>query len=393
MTASALIAADIVKPPSVLIVDDDEQVLNVHARGLRRSGFDVTTAASGQAALVMLKAQTFDVILSDIDMPGMTGIQLLARVRAHDMDVPVILITGVPSLETAVQALDRGALRYLSKPTSVVDLAAAVSEAVRLHRLAVAKRQALALTNGAARFSGDQAGLTVSFERALSSLAVWYQPIVSWPQRTVVAYEALMRSAEPSLPTPVAMLDAAERLGRVHELGRVIRALAIQPLTLQPDMRLFLNIHPLELLDDELLRASALSPYESRITIEVTERASLERIPDVRQNLSTLRAAGFRLALDDFGAGFGGLTSFALLQPDVVKLDMALVRDIDADPMKQSVVKTTVQMCRELGIEVVAEGIERPAERDMVLSLGCSLLQGFLFGRPQPEPSAAAFEI
>jgi EAL domain-containing protein (putative c-di-GMP-specific phosphodiesterase class I) len=104
-----------------------------------------------------------------------------------------------------------------------------------------------------------------------------------------------------------------------------------------------------------------------------------------------VRSLGFQLALDDFGAGFGGLTSFVLLEPDVVKIDMQLIRGIEREPMKQSLVKTMTQMCQELGVTVIAEGVERPAERDRLLEAGCDLMQGHLFARPSTVPGQVSW--
>lgn len=369
----------------VLIVDDDLAVLSLHGRVLSKDGFEVETASNGEAAMTALHKRSFDLILSDIDMPGIDGIKLLEYVRSHDADVPVILITGAPSLETAIQALDRGALKYLTKPVKLPELVRVADDAVRVHRLAIAKRHALAVVDGVQKFSGDQTALTMSFQRALASIRLAYQPLVSWSTRRVIAYEALLRSFEPSLPTPGAVLDAAERLARVHEVGRRVRELAIGSIGRLPaGTSLFLNIHPLDLEDDQLLAADGpLAKRSSRITLEITERASLSSIGDARGRIRMLRDRGFQLALDDFGAGFGGLTTFALIEPDVVKLDMALVRGIEREPVKQNIVKTMTQMCRELGIVVIAEGVETPTERNEVVRAGCDVMQGFLFAKPQ----------
>jgi len=379
-----LVPDDTTQVPRVLIVDDDEQVLKLHARVLSRGGFEVETAIDGQEAIAALKREPFDVILSDIDMPGMNGIRLLEQVRSFDVDVPVILITGAPSLETAVQALDRGALRYLAKPTDMAHLLKASRDAVRLHRIARAKREALILVNGAGQFGGDQTGLKVSFDRALGSMRMAYQPIVSWSTRSVVAYEALLRSSEANLPTPSAVLDAAERLGRVHDLGRRVRHLALESMAGLPEgVSLFLNIHALDLMDDDLLAPhSQLASKAERVTLEVTERRSLDIVRDVRGRIRAVRNLGFKLALDDFGAGFGGLTSFALLEPEVVKIDIRLVHGIEREPVKRNLVRTMAQMCRELGISVIAEGIETDGEREEVVRAGCDLMQGFLFAEP-----------
>jgi EAL domain-containing protein (putative c-di-GMP-specific phosphodiesterase class I) len=98
--------------------------------------------------------------------------------------------------------------------------------------------------------------------------------------------------------------------------------------------------------------------------------------------MAALRAIGFRIAVDDLGAGYAGLTSFTLLEPDVVKLDMALVRDIHKEPKKLAVVKTMITLCKELGIVVTSEGIEVPEERDELARAGCDLMQGYLFAKP-----------
>ena len=98
---------------------------------------------------------------------------------------------------------------------------------------------------------------------------------------------------------------------------------------------------------------------------------------------------GFRIAVDDLGAGYAGLTSFAQLEPEVVKLDMALVRGVHQQPTKLTLVRTMITMCRELGMLVVAEGIETPEERDAIVDAGCDLLQGYLFAKPGPAFPAA----
>jgi len=370
--------------PRALVVEDDERILRAHARILTNAGYAVETALDGLAAVQAFGRASFDVILSDIDMPGMDGMQLLERVRAHDLDVPVIVITGNPSVETAIRAIEQGALRYLVKPVDAQVLVNVANDAVRLHRIAKAKRQALDLAGGVDRFVGDRAGLAAGFDRAMESLHVAYQPIVSWSTKTLYAYEALLRSREPTLPYPVAMLDAAERLGRVHELGRVIRRRAIEPaVPLVEGALLFLNLHPADLQDEDLFRPDgALAAIAGRVVLEITERASLDGIPDVRARISALRKVGFRIAVDDLGAGYAGLTSFTLLEPDVVKLDIALVRDIHLEPKKQTVVRTLITMCKELGIVVTAEGIEVPEERDELARAGCDLMQGYLFAKP-----------
>ncbi len=215
--------------PRVLVVDDDEVLVRSYARMLSAEGYEVEVQLDGESAVSAVKSAPYDVVLSDIDMPRLGGVALLERIRAYDLDIPVVLITGSPSLETAVAAVEHGALRYLTKPVEASKLRAVTADAVRLHRLARAKRSALDLAGGVDRLVGDRAGLVASFGSALDTLWMAYQPIISWSRREVFGYEALLRSQEPSLPHPGAILDAAERLDRLHDLGRAIRVAASAP--------------------------------------------------------------------------------------------------------------------------------------------------------------------
>src|SRR5207237_9928769 len=110
-------------------------------------------------AVAAVRSSHCYVVLSDIDMPRLGGLALLERIRVHDLDIPVVLITGSPSLETAMAAVQHGALRYLTKPVDGKDLRAVTADAVRLHRLARAKRSALDLAVALDRLVGDHAGI------------------------------------------------------------------------------------------------------------------------------------------------------------------------------------------------------------------------------------------
>jgi EAL domain-containing protein (putative c-di-GMP-specific phosphodiesterase class I) len=370
----------------ILVVDDDEVLARAYARMLTADGYDVDVRLDGEAGVSAIQASSFDVVLSDIDMPRLGGVALLERIRVHDLDIPIVLVTGSPSIETAVAAVEHGALRYLTKPVEGNHLRSVMADAVRLHRLAKAKRSALDFAGGVDRLVGDRAGLVASFGGALDTLSMAYQPIVSWSGRRVFGYEALLRSSEPSLPHPGAILDAAERLDRLHELGRAIRCAACAgPMDLPRGTTLFVNLHTQDLLDTDLFdRGRPLAQMAERVVLEITERASLHHIRDLQPRIARLRAMGFRIAVDDLGAGYAGLTTFAQLEPEVVKLDMSLVRGVHAQPMKQTLVRTMISMCRELGMQVVAEGIETAEERDAIVEAGCDLLQGYLFAKPAP---------
>jgi EAL domain-containing protein (putative c-di-GMP-specific phosphodiesterase class I) len=111
-------------------------------------------------------------------------------------------------------------------------------------------------------------------------------------------------------------------------------------------------------------------------------------VEDARASVARLRSLGYRIAVDDLGAGYAGLTSFVTLEPELVKLDMTLVRDIESHPMKQALVRAVTLLCRELGLLVVAEGVETGSERDAVIECGCNLVQGYFVAKPgRPFPA------
>jgi EAL domain-containing protein (putative c-di-GMP-specific phosphodiesterase class I) len=377
----------------VLLVDDEPTLLRAYARALTEAGHRVATAADGHAAVELFQTGQFDVVLSDIAMPGMDGVQLLRAVRERDLDVPVVLVTGSPDVRTALEAVEHGALRYLIKPVEISELCAVVARAVQLHRLAKLKREALEHLAGGPLGVGDRAGLEATFKRALDSLWMAFQPIVDWQNRRVFGFEALVRSQEPALPHPGALFDAAERLDKLQELGRQIRAqTAAAAPHAPPGAVVFVNLHPKDLLDDDLYHPdSPLSAIAGQVVLELTERASLDVVKDLASRVAHLRRMGFRLAIDDLGAGYAGLTAFAQLEPEVVKLDMSLVRDVHKSATKRKLIQSMTSLCHDLGMQVVAEGVETIEERDALAELGADLLQGYFFARPAKGFPPVAF--
>jgi EAL domain-containing protein (putative c-di-GMP-specific phosphodiesterase class I) len=199
-----------------------------------------------------------------------------------------------------------------------------------------------------------------------------------------------MRSVEPSMRSPLEILKAAEALDQIHTLGRRSRRRLASILREFPDLPgVFVNLHVLDLVDDDLFDPqSPLAAFAPRIHFEITERAALERVPGAAERTARLRALGYRIAIDDLGEGYSGLTSFALLEPETVKLDMSLIRGIDDVPMKRKLVRAMATLCRELEARLVAEGVETVAERDTLVEVGVDLMQGFLFAVPDfPFPS------
>ena len=207
----------------VLLVDDDDAVLRASALMLERAGFAVTAVNDGASALAALDEGRHSVVVSDIMMDGMSGLELLRFIKERDPDLPVVMITGGPTLATAIEARHAGAHRYLLKPIAMEEFIETVNRAALLYELARLKREAFALQQSNIPVH-DHDQLNATFSRALERLHLVYHPIISLKERSTIGFEALVRSSEPSMRTPSTLLDAAGLLGRQEELSRTIYA-------------------------------------------------------------------------------------------------------------------------------------------------------------------------
>ncbi|MDQ3160010.1 MAG: EAL domain-containing protein, partial [Pseudomonadota bacterium] len=123
----------------------------------------------------------------------------------------------------------------------------------------------------------------------------------------------------------------------------------------------------------------------SKLIFEVTESERISDIPRVVRIIKDYQGRGFLTAIDDFGAGYAGLNLLAEFQPDIVKLDMALIRHIDQDPVRRAITNGIVATCRQLGCEPLGEGVETAAEYRVLRDMGINLFQGYLFAKPGLE--------
>lgn len=366
------------RAPTVIVIDDDESVASTVASIVSRAGFTVEKFTSAEAARERLSAGGVDVVVSDVMMPEVHGLDLLEQLRRSSVEVPVIFMTGAPKLQDTMRALELGAFRYLAKPFERAALVRAVEEAIKWGRLI---RVTLNHAPDSERF-----GLEQLLDRAFEGLHIHYQPIVGATSGRVFGYEALMRSSEPALRSPPAVIDAAQKLGRLHALGRHVRKLVAEQMSAsKPEAAFFVNLHSADLADPQLFAPDApLSKHASGVVLELTERESLEGIDDVDRRLAQLRALGYRIAVDDLGAGYAGLSYFSRVKPDIVKIDMSLTRGIDSDPVKRRIVSSICALAKDLAMIVVAEGIETLDEYNTVSGDGVDLVQGYLIGRPAP---------
>ncbi len=211
-----------------------------------------------------------------------------------------------------------------------------------------------------------------------------YQPIVDVSEWRPMAYEALCRPTDETFQHVGELIETSARAGRLEDLGKVLRAMAIEPLArLAEGCLLFVNLHPQDLLGSSLFEEdSPLHTVADRLVLEITETEAIEDYERARKRLAELRARGYRIALDDFGAGYSGFNSLARLEPDFVKLDMEIVRGIASGSRAARLTRHIREFCEVEQIATIAEGVETWQELEVLRALGIRYFQGFLFAKP-----------
>lgn len=222
------------------------------------------------------------------------------------------------------------------------------------------------------------------------SLAIFLQPICNLIDGQPIGYEALSRFRMlPARAPDRWFADAADvGLGLELECAAITAAMRVLPL-LPAGRTLSINASPATVTSGAL-DALLASATPERIVLELTEHATVDDYGTLCAHLSRLRARGIGLAIDDAGAGFSGLQHILKLRPDIIKLDMTLIRDIDTDPARRALASAMQSFARQTGAILVAEGIETPSERKTLIALGFHRGQGYLLGRPAPCAAVVA---
>jgi len=231
----------------------------------------------------------------------------------------------------------------------------------------------------------------------VSEMHIHFQPILDTAAGRTVAFEALARWSSPELGDvpPGVFINAAERSGQIVQITRVLVQKALSAVRNWPmDMRVSINlsvrdIASMETVEEiiEIVRQSQVAPH--RIDFEITETAVVNDFDQARAALAAFHALGARTALDDFGIGHSSLNHVRLLPLDKLKIDASFVSDIDHHRPSEDIVKTMLELCRNLRIDCVVEGVETDVQRDKLTSLGASYMQGYLFARPMPASAVA----
>ena len=352
------------------------------ARGAMRSQLDhdghelhsVGTLAEARTALDGLAV--FDVLVIAERLPDGDGVALLVDQRSQRPGCARVLLAEHMDLAGLVHAVNASAphqvVEWSSGPTAVRD---AVECAILSARTQVSEARRPERLHGRERLVELLSG---------SDFRLAVQPIMT-ARGTVYGFEGLMRSSDPILSKPHDILDFAER----HDmLPHVVYAVAQRAAAILPNVpgsrRLFLNLHPEDLADpEELVRLlNPIAPWADRVALEINGRAHARWTGTLRARLMPLRRVGYTVAVDDLGAGEGGLLLLAEAAPSYIKAHGSIVRGVVDSPHKVRILEMISRFAVGSRAQLIAEGVEREEEAAVLRQLGVPFLQGFLFGRP-----------
>ena len=232
---------------------------------------------------------------------------------------------------------------------------------------------------------------------AQQNIKIHFQPIVHLQTRQIYGYEGLARGpVNTVLHSPTRLFEAATRAGRLAELDLLCRRTVIKRFAqLNLPGRLFVNVDPFSLVHEhfregqtlEFVEQAGLNP--SQLIIELTETHPVEDVQLMQQAMVHYREMGFRVALDDLGAGYSGLKLWSEIRPDIVKIDRHFIQGVDQDRTKQQFVANILKTAAALGCRVITEGVETEREYATLRKLGVEMLQGYYFCRPVEVPPVA----
>ena len=383
----------------ILALDDDPFMLKLLVHVVGRLGFtQLATYERGQAALQWIDSQPSapELILLDLNMPDMDGVEFVRHMVDRHYAGNFILISGeeermLQAVERLVQAHQLTVLGRLQKPVKPEDLSALL-EAWQANKAGDAGTAQKKYGADALRTALDQ-----------QQLVNHYQPKVAVATGELVGVETLVRWQHPTdgLVFPAQFIDVAEKHELIDDLTRWVLTTALaQAQTWQQaglDLRVAVNVSMDNLASPDFTnfvaaQAASAGIAPQRIVLELTEsrlmqddqRASLE-------SLTRLRLKRFTLSIDDFGTGHSSLTRLHDIPFDELKIDQRFVHRAWADATARAMYDASLGLARQLGMAVVAEGIEDQHDWDFVRLTGCDFAQGYWIARPMPAADLPAW--
>ncbi len=374
-----------------IIVDDDAIARRLAAGVLRNLGVNPEfEAADGVEALARIRHEgnQIDLALCDLEMEGMDGVEFLSQLGAERPGMSVVLLSGMEkSLIESVEGMARSSglrvLGALQKPVDRDKLSGLIARMSGAHS-----------TNSV---SGD-AGTLITVEdiaRGLSEkqFVPYFQPKIDLSSGDVTSVEALVRWRHPQLGLvpPNRFIPLLEDSGQIVELTWFMLESSMRTLVewlpngLDVSVSVNVTVDFLEefaVTENIIALAQNLNAPPQRVTLEITESTAATHVLTVIGNLARLRMRGFGLAIDDFGTGYASMQQLSRIPFNELKVDRSFVSGAARYPNLRTILESSLNLGRRLGLKTVAEGIETMDELRLVRSIGCDMAQGFLFAKP-----------
>ncbi|MFC1631742.1 EAL domain-containing protein [Candidatus Omnitrophota bacterium] len=361
----------------ILLIDDEVDFAETLSVRLELRGYQVTVEYSGEGALK--KAQdTPDLILLDVMMPVMNGYEVCNRLRQDKAtrDIPIIMLTAKNEPKDKVEGLHIGADDYITKSFETEELFARIEALLRRSSFVKPDQK-------------NKVALIKELKQIIKGelVEMVFQPIFYLQPMKLFAYEVLTRGPKDSpLANPEKLFKSALDYGFVFDLEILCRRKTLAKLGKRIRKNLFFfNSNPYIVEAEQIKEILSLYENPEQVVFEVTERAEIKDFSSFCQALSSIKAQGFRISIDDVGSGYSSLDAIAELEPDFVKIDIGLIRDINHSPKKQSLVKAIMMICKQNKILAIGEGIETKEELNTLIEMGVGGGQGYLLGRPNPK--------
>ena len=383
----------------VLVVDDDEFARDLISVQLRQLGRDkIHLAASAQDALAQfaLYEKSIGVIITDLSMPGMDGTVLLRHLAQLGVQSGIILLSGVGeeilnSAAGLARAHGLNVLGALPKPTSLESM----RELLRRTATAPANRGTTSTAQGLTP-------AILSAALRAGEFAPWYQPKVDIRSGRAAGVEALARWSHAPSPTPgpAQFVPAMEAAGLADELFFSIASQALadtarwraQGIWTRTSVNMSMDTaHNLEVPERLLAMAGAAGLQAGDLVIEVTESRLMVERTLAMETLTRLSMMGFLLSIDDFGTGYSSLVQLVDLPFRELKIDASFVQRAATEHKAGAILRIAITIGANLGMEVVAEGVETLQQLDFLRHCGGSVVQGYHFARPMPFTECTAW--
>jgi EAL domain-containing protein (putative c-di-GMP-specific phosphodiesterase class I)/AmiR/NasT family two-component response regulator len=386
---------------SVLIVDDNPSNVALLEALLDEQGlFRIYTETDPRQVPRQLAQNDPDLVLLDLHMPGVDGHEVLTQIKLYAAGsfLPVLVLTADTTTTARDRALGEGAQDFLTKPIDSGETALRIANLLRTRQLFTTLRQARMSGARDEPASADDPQMRERILSVLRSRAITpvYQPVVDVQTLRTVGYEGLSRFPGTGYGGPDRWFGDAFEVGLGVELEWLAASKVLSFLdgdsARDSEPFLAVNMSPASVL--HLLRHQLCEPgLYPKIVIELTEHVPVEDYAAVHGALADMRARGSRLAADDLGSGYAGFRHLIRLQPDIIKLDISLVRGIHRSNGQRALSSALVAFAADVGAHVIAEGIEEQGELDTLREIGVPWAQGYYLGKPAPLPGNPAAAV